>query len=92
MCPNCNIQLPTSNRKKSALDKDQNKEQLNYCIDCGALITKNSIRCRQCANKNREKTIEELPITREELKYLIRSTPFTQIGKQFQVSDNCIRK
>jgi hypothetical protein len=33
-----------------------------------------------------------LPISREELKQLIRTTPFTQIGKQFNVSDNAIRK
>jgi transposase len=31
-------------------------------------------------------------VTREELKQLIRTTPFTQIGKQFGVSDNTIRK
>ena len=33
-----------------------------------------------------------MPVTREELKELIRTKPFTQIGKQFQVSDNAIRK
>lgn len=32
------------------------------------------------------------PICREELKQLIRTTPFVQIGKQFGVSDNVIRK
>ena len=31
-------------------------------------------------------------VTREELKELIRTKPFTQIGKQFNVSDNAIRK
>ena len=31
-------------------------------------------------------------ITREELKSLIRTTSFLQIGKQFGVSDNAIRK
>ena len=33
-----------------------------------------------------------MPITRDELKDLIRSTPFTQIGIKFGVSDNAIRK
>ena len=33
-----------------------------------------------------------MPITREELKNLIRTTSFIQIGKQFKVSDNAIRK
>ena len=32
------------------------------------------------------------PITREELKNLIRIFPFVEIGKQFNVSDNAIRK
>ena len=35
---------------------------------------------------------KELPITRDELKQLIRTTPFTTIAKQFDVSDNAIRK
>ena len=33
-----------------------------------------------------------MPVTREELKGLIRNKPFTQIGKQFNVTDNAIRK
>ena len=31
-------------------------------------------------------------VSREELKLLIRTTPFLQIGEQFGVSDNSIRK
>lgn len=42
-----------------------------------------------CAQKAQRKT--ERP-TREELKCLIRTTPFTAIGKQFDVSDNAVRK
>lgn len=33
-----------------------------------------------------------MPITREELKNLIRTTPFTKIAANFGVSDNAIRK
>jgi len=33
-----------------------------------------------------------MPVTREELKQLIRTTPFIKIGQQFGVSDNAIRK
>ena len=33
-----------------------------------------------------------MPVTREELKQLIRKKPFVQIGLQFKVSDNAIRK
>lgn len=61
----------------------------NTCIDCGKTITKQAIRCNSCENKSR---IQEKPISREELKQLIRTQPFTQIGLQFNVSDNTIRK
>ena len=62
------------------------KQEKNYCIDCGIEIASTSTRCRSCASK------KELPITREELKDLIRIKPFTKIGEQYQVSDNAIRK
>lgn len=65
-----------------------NKKIENYCQDCGCEITKAAIRCRQCAAKAREVNA----VSKEELKALIRTKPFTQIGKQFGVSDNAIRK
>ena len=33
-----------------------------------------------------------MPITREELKNMIRTMPFTQIGNKYNVTDNAIRK
>ena len=33
-----------------------------------------------------------MPITREELKELIRTKPFTHIAKKYQVTDNAIKK
>ena len=33
-----------------------------------------------------------MPISREELKQLIRTTPFTTIGKMYNISDNGVRK
>ena len=61
----------------------------NLCIDCGVLISKESLRCRKCENLHR---IQPKQIPREELKNLIRTMPFTQIGKQFNITDNAIRK
>ena len=63
--------------------------QKYYCIDCGKEISKGSTRCVQCNAKQARKGLE---ISREELKKLIRILPFTTIGKQFNVSDNAIRK
>lgn len=60
-----------------------------YCIDCGKPVSVSSTRCKQCEGKQRA---AQKPISREQLKKLIRTTPFTQIGGQFGVSDNAIRK
>lgn len=85
VCPNCNQQLETTGSKNTAYKIQPIK---NICVDCGVEISKGSQRCRSCNGKFRESNV----ISREELKALIRTTPFTQIGKQFGVSDNAIRK
>lgn len=60
-----------------------------YCIDCGVEIKHFSTRCNKCNGiKNRT---SDRP-SRNELKELIRTTPFTQIGKMYGVTDNAIRK
>lgn len=86
VCPNCNMQLPTTNRRKKSGKR-------YYCIECGTEVsTKKAERCIKCSLNFYKKNIEELPITREELKQLIRVQSFVQIGKIFNVSDNTIRK
>ncbi len=91
VCGNCNMQLDTTNGKNKIRQKVKEKGDLvsNVCIDCGTPISKGSVRCRKCWALTQEK---ELPITREELKALIRITPFTKIGEKFNVTDNAIRK
>ena len=84
VCPNCNQQLDTTGFKIM-----RSKKEKNYCIDCGTEISSKAVRCQACYTKSRS---TELPISREELKLLIRTMPFIQIGKKFQVSDNAIRK
>lgn len=61
----------------------------NYCCDCGCEIMIDSERCVSC--KNKQQRVVNRP-SRSELKTLIRNFPFTQIGRQFNVSDNAIRK
>ena len=68
------------------LKSSQAKE--NFCIDCGKPITLQSTRCVQCEAKTRQ----EFNVSRDELKKLIRTMPFTAIGQMFNVSDTAIRK
>lgn len=89
VCPNCNQQLDTTGSKNPARRKFVKKF---YCVDCGKEITKNCTRCLACASKQRIVPLEEMQVTRDELKFLIRNKTFIDIGKQFHVSDNTIRK
>lgn len=88
LCPNCHS-LTENYRNLNNSERQRISFRQNYCIDCGIKISSVALRCRKCANKNQ---IEEKPISREELKKLIRIKPFTKIGEMFQVSDNAIRK
>ena len=68
------------------------KKKEYFCIDCGIKIYKGSIRCIQCANKQHVIPIKDMPVTRDELKQLIRTTSFLEIGRIFNKTDNAIRK
>lgn len=89
VCPNCNQQLDTTGGKQS--HKNTNKiEKKYFCSNCGAEIqSKVAKLCVDCANKARR--VAERP-SRDVLKGLIRTKPFLQIAKDFNVSDNAIRK
>ena len=62
-----------------------------FCKQCNAKITKYSSSglCAECSHKTR-RTVNRPD--RNELKFLIRTKPFTQIGIQYGVTDNTIRK
>lgn len=89
LCPNCHSLTPNYKALNSIGRENRTQSRKNYCIDCGVPITPEASRCRECANKAR---ITDKPISREELKEKIRKFPFTTIAKEFNVSDNAIRK
>ena len=64
------------------------EEKISLC-HCGEKISPNAKECVKCYNLNRRKV--DRP-SREELKQLIRTIPFTTIAKEFGISDNAIRK
>ena len=81
--------------KPSKVQKNKNNERKQkVCLVCGQPFypTSSSVGkyCSQkCAHIAQHKT--EHP-SRDELKQLIRTTPFLKIGEHFHVSDNAIRK
>lgn len=89
VCPNCNQQLPTTGSRNP---NRKIHKKVWYCKDCGAEIFKGATRCHKCESARRVVDIDLMPTTRQELKELIRTQSFLQIGKRFGVSDNAIRK
>ena len=77
------------------VEKELIKEEKSHkCKECGAPITTHSRSglCVSCAQTLRYRhRVSDLP-NRETLKNLIRITPFTKIGEQYNVTDNAVRK
>jgi DNA-directed RNA polymerase subunit RPC12/RpoP len=88
LCPNCHS-LTLNYKALNNSERPRTQTRKNYCIDCGKKISFDSLRCRDCENKHR---ITDKPVSREELKNLIRSIPFTQIGRKYGLTDNAIKK
>lgn len=76
---NENIDYPIRKKDKAA----------NYCIDCGCVISKGSIRCTQCHAMATRTT--ERP-QKEQLLQEVATSGFKQVGQKYGVSDNTIRK
>lgn len=71
--------------------REENKPKEYFCLKCGKKITKYSKSglCPNCFSFTQRKANRP---ERQELKTLIRTLPFTQIGVIYGVSDNSIRK
>ena len=104
VCANCHREihagliddslLQSSFSEEKAKEVDDIVESLKQktlfvCKDCGVEVSKNHYYCTKCAAKRKQMVIRP---NRDELKTLIRTKSFTEIGKQFKGSDNAIRK
>ena len=91
VCPNCNQQLETTGFKQMRSRSKQELQEIKkyYCISCGKEVSRGSERCPECAAL--ASRVVERP-SRETLKSMIRTLPFTQIAKEYGVTDNTIRK
>lgn len=67
----------------------QNKHSKNYCPDCGKEILSTSQYCNICIHIH-SRTIERPD--RKTLKKLIKTKSFVQIGKDYNITDNAIRR
>ena len=81
-------------RKIIVSEKVQNNTKeirCNFCIDCGKMISASSTRCKSCRSKQSQYWKVQRP-SRDILKKEIRIKPFLQIGKEYHVTDNAVRK
>lgn len=97
VCSNCHKELEVFNYKTFCTFDEERYKELNElrkkeektCKNCGKEVSYGATYCTDCWSVMNRRV--ERPC-REELKSLIRNLPFTQIGKEFGVSDNTIRK
>ncbi len=92
LCPNCHSLTPNF----GSLNKEGRGElnsRKKYCVDCGCPVSHNALRCVDCERKKRIiMTTSTKKISRDELKNMIRTKSFVEIGMLFDVTDNAIRK
>ena len=68
---------------------NKKQKQKNYCKNCGTEISKAATYCRSCAAKQKNMSSR---LSGEGFSKLSGASNFTQIGRDFGISDNAIRK
>ena len=87
LCVSCSHKHKRENTKTKYINRVK-----IICPCCKTnLMNSTSTMCESCYNKKRIEKLYNI-ISRDNLKELIRSTSFTQIGDMYNVSDNTIRK
>lgn len=104
LCANCHREVHAGyyeNKLESSFNEERANEistlinnlktkQIRYCPICKSIISQKAKHCPNCSAIIARK-VENRP-TREELKQLIRTKTFVEIGKMFNISDNAVRK
>lgn len=103
VCSECDIKISShsksglcvscshKHKRENAKTKYINRVKI-ICPCCKTnLMNSTSTMCESCYNKKRIEKLYNI-ISQDNLKELIRSTSFTQIGDMYNVSDNTIRK
>ena len=93
LCPNCHSLTENFRGRGKGREERKSSYMTNTCIDCGTTISNTSIRCQSCEQKRRKKEfLSNLPISRGELKNRIRTEPFTSIARDYNISDNGLKR
>ena len=77
-------------QEKRILNITQKKKK--ECLICNKLINNKASLCAECYKKERLKKSAMISISRNELKELIRTKSFVEIGKEYCITDNAVRK
>lgn len=62
----------------------------HYCVDCGAVIRRESVRCEACAHKAQR--VCDRPGADQLYEDLISLRSFAAVGRKYNVTDNAVRK
>lgn len=104
VCSNCHREIHDNLILKEQLISSYNKERgeeitqeilkyktkhHSYCQICGKEI---SLHCHYCQDCYKKSIINPNKPSREELKDLIRTVSFAELGRRFKISDNGVRK
>ena len=71
---------------------DNIEQYINLCIDCNTEINKDSTRCNKCTYKKKFLEASKDRPSYTELINELQNSNYTQVGKNYGVSDNTIRK
>lgn len=89
-CPSCNREVfGTKYCSKPCAIKAKQTTPTGVCPSCGGGVFKTKHCSQACAKRAKRRA--DRP-SKEELAQLIKTKPFVQIGKMYEVSDNAIRK
>lgn len=74
------------------LDYPLRKSKISTIMICPRCGKKKDKKAKYCITCYTELFTHQYPVSREELKQMIRTMPFTKIGEKYGVTDNAIRK
>lgn len=93
LCPNCHSLTENFRNRGKGREERQKRYMTGICPDCGKTIANTSTRCAECNQHfQKQNYLNQLPISREELKNRIRTETLTGIARDFDITANGLRR